>query len=167
MDFDGLFDACYPSLRRYCGRLTGDQDSGDDVAQEAFVRLLERKPQGTQDGLRSWLFTVATHLVRDRVRVSENRRRLLDQHPVGPSAPPNPEEEISRQERVESVRRALEELGSRDRSLLLMREEGLSYRELADALGVSPASVGTLLARARERLAKALNQEMRSNEASG
>ncbi len=167
MDFDGLFDSFYPKLRRYCHRLTGDPDLGDDAAQEAFVRLLERGPTGTDDGLRSWLFTVATHLIRDRARVSENRRRLLDGNPVLPAGPPDPEEEVVREERRERARRALAVLSHRDRSLLLMREEGLSYKELAAAVDVAPGSVGTLLARARRRFAAALEEERDGDESSG
>jgi DNA-directed RNA polymerase specialized sigma24 family protein len=43
------------------------------VAQEAFVRLLDRKVEGERPALRVWLFTVATHLIRDRWRVVANR----------------------------------------------------------------------------------------------
>src|SRR3712207_7447153 len=54
----------YPSLYRYLHRLTGDADVAEDLAQESFVRLLGRRV--SDDGVRVWLFTVATNLVRDR-----------------------------------------------------------------------------------------------------
>ena len=43
VDFDGIFERLYPSLFRYLHRLTGDADAAEDVAQEAFVRLLRQK----------------------------------------------------------------------------------------------------------------------------
>jgi RNA polymerase sigma factor (sigma-70 family) len=161
VNFEQLFSDVYPGLQRYCARLTADADAAEDVAQEAFVRLLDRKVTGDLPGLRAWLFKVATHLIRDRVKVRDNRVRLLAENPVGPDPVEMPDEAWDRSERVARVRRALEDLDERDRTLLLLREEGFSYRELAKAIDVQASSVGTLLARARERLARALNSEDR------
>jgi RNA polymerase sigma factor (sigma-70 family) len=76
-------------------------------------------------------------------------------------------EEIDRSRRIADVRRALDSLDERDRTLLLMREEGFQYRELAEAVGVEPTSVGTLLARARRRFAEAVEPNASETEADG
>jgi RNA polymerase sigma factor (sigma-70 family) len=159
VNLEQLFQDVYPGLHRYCVRMTSDSDVAEDAAQEAFVRLLDRRVEGDPAGLRAWLFKVATHLIRDRVRIRENRSRLLEENPVLPSSPDGPGEALERGERVARVREALESLDERDRTLLLLREEGFSYRELADAVEVKATSVGTLLARARQRLANALDGE--------
>jgi RNA polymerase sigma factor (sigma-70 family) len=151
VEIQTLFDEAFPPLHRYCVRLTGDPDVAQDVAQEAFVRLVRDQVQGPPPALKSWLFRVANNLIRDRYRVSENRRRLLEAHPVAPAAAPDPERELERAQTVAGVRAALNALSERDRTLLLMREEGFSYQEMADAVGVKSTSVGTLLARAQER----------------
>lgn len=158
VDFDDLFERLYPPLHRYCVRLTGDGDAADDVAQEAFVRLVEHDVSGDADGLRSWLFRTALNLVRDRARVRTNRERLLQENPAHaavPSDPETPDRATERAEAVRKVRRTLDDLDERDRALLLMREEGFRYREMAEVVGVAPASVGTLLARAQRRFAEA------------
>src|SRR5690606_23658060 len=155
VDFDALYDEVFPPLFRYCHRLTGDADAAEDVAQEAFVRLLDRGVTGERAALRVWLFKVATHLIRDRWRVGENRRRLLQIHPVTPSGAPDPEREVEQGEEVAGVRGALARLAPRDRELLLMREEGFSYRDMAETVGVRATSVGTLLARAQKRFTDA------------
>lgn len=155
VDFDAFFEDVFPSLFRYCTRLTGDADAAEDVAQEAFLRFVRDGVEGPPNALRVWLFKVATHLVRDRYRVRENRRRLLEQNPVTRPAPPDPEADAARAEAVAAVRGALDELAPRDRQLLLMRSEGFSYREMAEAVGVKSTSVGTLLARAQERFVEA------------
>ncbi len=160
VNVDQLFARVYPQLQRYCTRLTADADLAEDAAQEAFVRLLDRGVKGEPRGLRAWLFKVATHLIRDRARVQENRNRLLEENPVTPTGPEQPDELWERKERVARVRRVLETLTERDRELLLLREEGFSYRELATHLGVQPSSVGTLLARAKERFARAMEGAM-------
>lgn len=158
VDFDDLFDRVYPALHRYCVRLTGDGDTADDVAQEAFVRMVRRDVSGDESGLRSWLFRTALNLVRDRSRVRTNRERLLQENPrhaAVPSDPEPPDRTTERAEAVRKVRRTLDELDERDRALLLMREEGFRYREMAEAVGVATGSIGTLLARAQRRFAEA------------
>lgn len=173
MEFDQLFDDVYPALVRYCHRITADADLAEDAAQEAFVRFLDRKPRGETAGLRAWLYKVATHHLRDRARVEENRARLRERHPVevlpqgdglgegggGPRTDPlDVVDRLEREARVAAVREALLRLDPRDRTLLLLREEGFAYRELADAVGVQASSVGTLLARARRRLTEELTR---------
>jgi RNA polymerase sigma-70 factor (ECF subfamily) len=153
VEFDGLFQRLYPSLYRYLHRLTGDADAAEDMAQEAFVRLLRQDLPEPE--VRPWLFTVAMNLVRDRARKAERRQRLLTNAPplVKPAA--LPDEDVERSERILRVRRVLAQLPERDRQLLLMREEGFKYEEIAQVVGVAPASVGTLIARALRRFVEA------------
>ena len=152
MEFDSLFQKLYPSLFRYLHRLTGDADIADDIAQESFVRLL--KQNLPEDEVRPWLFTVAMNLVRDNARKVERRQRLLTTAPALVSSSPLPDEDVERGERVGSVRVVLDQLSPRDQQLLLMREEGFKYEEIANVIGVAPASVGTLIARALRRFAE-------------
>jgi RNA polymerase sigma-70 factor, ECF subfamily len=159
VDFDSLFQKLYPSLFRYLHRLTGDADIADDIAQEAFVRLLRQSLPEAE--VRPWLFTVAMNLVRDHARKVERRQRLLTTAPVLVSTPALPDEALEKSERVGSVRVLLEQLSPRDQQLLLMREEGFKYDEIARVIGVAPASVGTLIARALRRFAELYESQRR------
>jgi RNA polymerase sigma-70 factor (ECF subfamily) len=91
------------------------------------------------------------NLVRDHARKIDRRQRLLTTAPVLVSSFAPPDEAVERGEQVHSVRAVLEQLSERDRQLLLMREEGFKYEEIAQVIGVAPASVGTLIARALRR----------------
>jgi len=166
VDINALFDETYPPLFRYCHRLTGDSDYAEDLAQEAFVRLLDRGPRGPALGLRVWMFRVATNLIRDTARQSANRRRILSGSPL-PEPVPSPEVETERQEKIREVRVALEKLAPRDREVLLLRQEGFSYKEIAQVVNVAPTSVGTLLARALERFASVYAKEKEENGTPG
>jgi RNA polymerase sigma-70 factor (ECF subfamily) len=148
--FDALYEANHPGLWRYVQRLVGDGDVADDIVQEAFVRLLKR-PDLDGEAARLWLFTVATNLVRDRGRTSARRLRLLTIDPVAPEPDEPADQRLERRERTAAVRRALDSLSERDQQLLLMREEGFKYHEIAVAIGVAPGSIGTLIARAVKR----------------
>jgi RNA polymerase sigma-70 factor (ECF subfamily) len=149
VDFDAVFATLHPSLFRYLQRLTGDDDVAEDIAQESFVRLLRQSLPESE--IRPWLFTVAMNLVRDRARKSERRQRLLTSAPSLVTRTPLPDEDMERAERIAAVRQVLQRLPERDRQLLLMREEGFKYDELARVIGVAPASVGTLIARALKK----------------
>lgn len=155
-DFARFFHQVYPSLQAYCVRLTGDGDLAADLAQEAFVRMASHGVDGEEPALRVWLYKVATHLVRDRYRVESNRARLLAENPVFQDRVEPPDREMERLETTEQVQAVLDGIPPRDREMLLMRHGGFSYKEIAEALDVAPASVGTLLARAQRRFAKGL-----------
>jgi RNA polymerase sigma-70 factor (ECF subfamily) len=104
------------------------------------------------------LFTVATNLARDALKIGSRRRRLLVEN-GGLLRPPEPTptpEAVEREEARERVRRALAGLSEKERLLLLMREEGFKHREIAEAVGTTTGSVGTLIARALVKLAERL-----------
>lgn len=149
-DFDALYARLHAPLLRYVERLVGDRDAAEDLVQEAFVRLL-RRPDLDGEDARLWIFTVATNLVRDRGRAATRRQRLLAAGTVEQPSINLPDEDLERAERIRTVRTALDALPERDRLMLLMREEGFRYSEIAEALNVSASSVGTLIARALKR----------------
>lgn len=149
MDIDALFRRYHPSLFRYLCKLTGDADVAADAAQESFVRLLRQDLPEAE--ARPWLFTVATNLVRDGARKGARRERLLAEIPLPQHAGARADEMVERNEEIERVRAVLARMPERDRQLLLMREEGFRYEEMAQVVGVAPGSVGTLIARALKR----------------
>ena len=157
MDLSTFFAEHHSALFRYLVRFCGDSDLAADAAQEAFVRLIERPPRGPV--ARAWLYTVATNVVVDAGRARARQGRLLaavpDRAPHGVAAP-DAQTRLETDERVRAVRDALATLPERDRTVLLMREEGFSHREIAEAVGTTTGSVGTMIARALDRLAAAL-----------
>ncbi len=151
MDVDRLFRAYNAMLVRYLTRRLGDRDWAEEVAQEVFVRALR---QSALTNERAWLFTVANNLVRDAARKDARRRRrlaVLREEARDQVVEPEPTTLERMQERA-FAREAVEALAERDRTALLMREEGLDYTEIAQALGLSIGSIGTTLSRARRRL---------------
>jgi RNA polymerase sigma-70 factor, ECF subfamily len=156
---EALFQQHYASLSRYLARFTGDADAAADIAQEAFVRFLEHAPDADSAG--PWLFRVATNLARDAARTN-TRRRLLVMRGRAMLAhsdpPPAPDSAVSRSEARSRVIEAFDALSEKERMALLMREEGYAHREIADALGTTTGSVGTLMARALRKAAARLRE---------
>jgi RNA polymerase sigma-70 factor (ECF subfamily) len=157
MDPARLFEEHHGPLFRYLVRLTGDVDLAHDAAQETFTRLVMKPPREEQP--RAWLFAVATNLVRAWANQRKRRLRLLESAVARvPTADAglDPEQIALAHERRDRVRRALDTLNERERTVLLMREEGFAHREIAVALGTSTGSVGTMIVRALDKLAKVL-----------
>ena len=149
-EFRAAFAARFAELFRIVDRYLGDSGLASDIAQETFVRLYRRGAM--PEDLRAWLVSVALNQARDEQRGRARRQRLLRRFAPGElmaDATPSPEEDVLSAERRMLVRRALELLPPRDRALLLLREEGYSYRDLSIALDVAEGSVGSLLSRAK------------------
>ena len=157
MDVAGLFAEHHAPLFRYLSRLTGDPDVAEDAAQEAFVKLVERPPAPGET--RAWLYRVGTNAAWLALRTRGRRRRLLEaapeRAPVG-DAPPAPDAAAETAEVRARVRAALDGLCEKERQILLMQQEGFRYREIAEAVGTTTQSVGTMLARALRKLAAEL-----------
>ena len=159
MQLGELFARHHEELYRYAARFTGDPDLAEDVVQDAFVRLAERPP-AEDSQLRGWLFRVATTIALDAMRGARRRLALVrdrpERQPLG-DPPADPAAALERKETRRRVREALAALGPRERAVLLMREEGFAHREIAAAVGTTTGSVGTMIARALEKLARQLD----------
>jgi RNA polymerase sigma-70 factor, ECF subfamily len=149
--FDALFRDHYPRIVALLARLTGDRGQAEEIASDVFCKLAQRPTLAGSDGVLPWVYRVATNAGLDALRSNSRRRRR--EEVAGMEDLRNGRQDdalngILRQERCANVRAVLGTLKPRDAELLLLRAEGMAYRELAEALGVQPGSIGTLLARA-------------------
>ena len=149
--FVDLFTNGFGRLFRYLDRLSGDAELAQDLAQEAYVRLYRR--QSLPDAPEAWLISVAMNLLRNNHSLEKRRRELMsevraDRSHADPARPPDAA--AASEEIRLAVRQVLDRMPERERQLLLLSAEGYSYRDIARALELKEASVGTLLARARQ-----------------
>ena len=154
-DAERLFRTYHGMLVRYLTRRLGDRDWAEEVAQETFVRAL-RQDHLTNE--RAWVFTVANNLVRDDARRDARRRArlaLLREETQDDVVEPEPLS-LERAQDAALARRAVNALAERDRLALLMREEGLSYEEIAEMMGCPIGTVRSRIFRAREAIAAKL-----------
>ena len=147
-----LFQEHGAAVYRFCCVTLGRRDEAEDVVQDTFLKLLQHlRHERDRSNLRAWLFTVAANGCRDRARF---RFRWLpwsaesDVRVVDPDRTPEWRDALA----------VLRQLSARDRLLLSLRAQGLSYREIAGAARVNEASVGRLLARAVARWKALLEQ---------
>ncbi|MBN1145803.1 MAG: sigma-70 family RNA polymerase sigma factor [Anaerolineales bacterium] len=164
-----LFQQHWERLCRVLLRIVGDEAEAQDLALEAFVRL-HRRPPADKRNLGGWLYRVATNLGLNALRARKRRQAYEGQ--AGALAlehgqPEDPAETVERALERQQVREALSAMRSRPAQALLLRHSGLSYAEVAAALGVASSSVGTLLARAESEFEEQYTRMNRESERRG
>lgn len=160
--FEAFFRRHHRVVVRLAQNVLGDLVAAQDVAQEVFLAAYRRFP-GDYEQAAGWVRVAAVHTALNVLR-GERRRgeRHLRVHAVGHLPGPGPEETVIGREARAELRRVLRRLPRRSAAVLVMRHGGMSYVEIADALGIKVGNVGTLLRRAESALRKEMDRETRS-----
>jgi RNA polymerase sigma-70 factor (ECF subfamily) len=156
-EFEALYRETADRLRTYLYRVCGERRVAEDLAQEAYYRLLRSgfAAADREESIR-YLFGIASNLLRDHWAEGRKARSGWGEPPREPA--------VSPAARLD-VHAALGALKPPEREMLwLAYAEGYSHAEIAGILGVRPASVKVLLFRARARLLKLLRPEPRRGE---
>lgn len=157
-----IFRLQYPRLVALLARITRDRGHAEELASEVFCRLSSRPALFRPDGnVEAWLYRTAVNLGLDALRVEARRRRkeqAAGAEVLRTSGGGGPLAEMLRAEQQARVKAVLEALKPVSARLLLLRHAGLSYADLAVALDLNPASVGTLLARAASEFERKYRQ---------
>jgi len=158
---DGHLDALGPlvhrhqdRVRRLAYRFLGEWGDADDVAQDAFLRVVRAAPRYEPTArFTTWLHRIVVNLCLDARR--RRARFVASDLPDLPADPPG--DVLERDETVWRVRQALDSLPDRQRTaVILHRYEGESHREIAEVTGWSESAVESLLVRAYANLRRAL-----------
>jgi RNA polymerase sigma-70 factor (ECF subfamily) len=159
-EYERLFLEYYPRVYGVLFRLLGDRAEAEDLTVETFWRLYRRPPRDARN-LGGWLYRVALNLGLNSLRSAKRRGRYEQdawQADNAGGAGPSPEEAVTAREERVRVRRVLQQVAPRQAQLLVLRHSGLTYQEIAEAAGVAPGSVGTLLARAEREFERRYRQ---------
>lgn len=161
-DLEALYRAHVEAVTRFVVRLGGARADVEDLVHEIFLRAdAERGRFRGASSVRTWILGIAHNFVRARRRQDAVRRfLLLTRRPeLDPPAAPTPIELLEGQEALARAQALLDRLPERYRSVLILHElEELSGPEIAEILGIAPATVWVRLHRARERFRRELEQ---------
>jgi len=166
--FRELIELSTPRIHRLALRVLGDPDEADDVVQETYIRAWGRIEELREPAaVMGWLSRVARNAARDRLRWWKRRRKESFDEAGAPLAhlvaladtAPLADEALAAAETRAAVARAVAALPDKHRVVLLLREaDGMSYEEIAVALGVAIGTVESRLHRARAALARRLGR---------
>ena len=142
-----FYEQSAPRLFAYLLRVAADRTVAEDILQEAYCRFLSSKiPEMSTSSQQSYLFRIATNLLRDRWR-RRKESPMPEDFPEPFSGPPQLDRQLE-------LRQAFHQLKVRERQLLwLAYVEGSNHKEIAEVTGLRHGSVRLLLFRARRKLA--------------
>lgn len=150
--FEALFQENWSGVYRLLLRLVGDHAEAEDLALEAFLRLHQNLGRLSSGGdMSAWLYRVAINLGLNALRGQARREHYeteAGQQIQAQTPPSDPAQEVERRAERAQVRAVLREMKPRSAQLLVLRNAGLSYAEVAAAVGIARGSVGTMLVRA-------------------
>lgn len=161
--FGAIVDEYQKNVYNLALRMTGNPEDAQDMSQEAFIKAFNSLASFRGDSkLSVWLYRIVSNVCLDFLRSRKRRQTVslnMDDGEGGtseleiPDLSAMPEEELNRRLTREAVRKGLLSLPEDQREILLLREiEGLSYDEIAQALGLEAGTVKSRIFRARKRL---------------
>lgn len=157
--FDEAFTLHHRAVFRAAYALVRDAGLAEDVTQEVFLKLYQHIGSlRDEEHVRPWLLRVASNTalnaIRSRGRAGAREEEFAVGATVGGSGPVGIEADYERRTEIEEARRALAQVKEPMRSCLLLKQQGLSYKEIAQALSINEANVGSLIARGRKEFTR-------------
>lgn len=157
--FDKLYSENYQKVYRVALKMSGDTENALDIVQEVFISLFDSMQNGIEILYpATWLYRVAVNKSCDSLRKKKRFEPLEIVINRGIH-----DEPIEKKELKEKVEKALLDLRPRERILMVLYSEGLSYREISEVSGVKLQSVGKTISRILlklERKLKCLDHEL-------
>ena len=155
---EALMARYWPRLVAYARRLLGSADEAEDVVQETFVRLWQRRGEFQLSGsVRSYLYQVARNIIRDEGRKGRIRARWAEKGQELGSLPTDPAQNLEAAELRMAVDREIQALPPRRReAFVLAHFHDLTYRQIAEIMGVSSQTVANQISAGLSDLRQAL-----------
>jgi RNA polymerase sigma factor (sigma-70 family) len=160
--FDALFRRYHVRIVAYVRRIVSDHGGADDIVQDVFISAFRNLLSSDREiAFKPWVYEIAKNACIDQLRrarrasevsIHSERFRDRDEGRLA-AAVRSTHAEVSRREKLETLKMAFNELPQRQHDVLVMRElEGLSYDKIGSRIGLSRSAVESMLFRARRRL---------------
>jgi RNA polymerase sigma-70 factor (ECF subfamily) len=151
------------SVAKVACAYTLTSDECQDLAQEILLQAWRSLPKFEgRASPATWFYRVALHTAMNWHRKDKPRRSrqqpLLEVHALAPEGVDSVEQ-VQHRETIEQLRKAIHQLPKTDAALVLLYLDDLSYREMAEVLGISESNVGVKLNRAKKALSELMNGE--------
>ncbi|MEP7147549.1 MAG: sigma-70 family RNA polymerase sigma factor [Acidobacteriota bacterium] len=150
--FEEAFTLHHRTVYRAARSIVHDGGLAEDVTQEVFIRLYKHiDTLPNLEMLRPWLIRVALNVAKNTLR-GNLRANTRDENYVKETAENSifsVESDYEQKSEVSEINRALNKVREPLRSCLVLKQQGLSYREIAESLSLNETSIGTYVARAR------------------
>lgn len=136
-------------------RFLGNLHDAEDVAQEVFLKIYHGLPNfRAASSFSTWLYRIAVNTCKNELRRRSRQPTLLEPDLENLGAPlpaaPSPEQAVTTREQRDAIQETLDRLSETDREALILRDvQNLSYREIAEVLGIGLSAAKMRVQRAR------------------
>ena len=157
IEFDEAFTLHHRTVFRTARSVVRDPGLAEDVTQEVFLRLYKNMDSILdEEMLRPWLIRVALNVAKNTIRgnIRANTREENYVKESGDEGIFSIESQYEEQAEINEIHRALSKIKEPLRSCLVLKQQGLSYKEIAGSLSLNETSIGTYVARARQEFAR-------------
>ncbi len=161
MTFESAYDAYYKCIYKFLFSMVGQPDEAEDMSQDTFIKLYNYLAQHPPLGnTKVWLYRVASNTCINHLKRQKRFQYLLSSGRLNSPMPrQNPiEDDLIKEQERNIIRKALDKLPAREQTLLMLYRDKFSYSDMADILKIKETSVGKILSRAREKLAREIRK---------
>jgi len=150
-EFKHLFDQLFEGIRSYIYYRTGDIDLAEDLVQDVFIKLWEKRDLVKRETIKSYLYTIAHNMIINQAKRQQVMYNFINKSKVVPTEHETPDFLMEKKEFHTYLNQVLASIPEPDRVVFLMnRIEQLKYSEIAERLGLSVKAV-------EKRMSKALD----------
>jgi len=156
MTFEELYRRNYKSIFRFCFRILDSHELALDVVQDTFLKLYEQmnKSEYLIENPRAWLYKVAGNMSLNVIDKTNRRNEINKELDFISQENSNPESQFITKENKHRVKNAILSLEPTNQMLVLMYQDGLTYKEMSDVSGIPLNSVGKTLWRCIEKISQ-------------
>ena len=159
-EFIEMFNRLYAPVRNFIYYQTGDKDFADDIAQDTFSKVWEKRESVRQETAKSLVYTIASNLCKNRF---EHNKIVLEfaSNYRQTEVTASPEFEMEMNEFNDRLKNAINSLNDKNRTVFLMnRIDGLTYNEIAENLGLSVKAIEKRMKNALDELKKQIDYKI-------
>jgi RNA polymerase sigma factor (sigma-70 family) len=149
------------SLYRLALRITLNSADAEDIVQDTLIRVWEKREQWDQiESIEAFSYTICRNLALDKVKRMDHNNDSIDEKQIDqPDTSSNPNESAEQKDRINLVKRLVNQLPEKQRSCMQLRDfEGKSYKEIAKILGITEEQVKVNIFRARQTIKQRFQQ---------
>ena len=145
-------------LFRLALRITLNRDDAEDVVQETMLKVWNRRDQWSElESIEAFCLTICRNVALDKMKRADNQNTSLEEggglEHADHSYSANPEEQAVQRDRVELVRKLVEQLPEKQRTCMQLRDmEGKAYKDIAQVMGITEQQVKVNIFRARQTI---------------
>ena len=143
------------TLYRLALRITCDRTEAEDIVQDTLIKVWNKREHWDEiEAIEAFCMTICRNLALDRIRKKDIHSDSLDDgHHEKPSAQNNPYEDLSQKDRIELVRKIVDQLPEKQRTCIQLRDfEGKTYKEVAETMQISEDLVKINIFRGRQTI---------------